>query len=311
MQIVVIEGEDAVNVVQQKTAVAPIVEVRDRNNQPVAGAVVRFAIRGGRASFNGARVMSVTTNVAGRAAVSGLTPTGAGALQISASAAFQGQTAAITIAQTNVLTVAQAVQVAAVGGGSGGGASAGASGAAAGGGTSGGVSATTLGIIGGAAVGGAVAAKEALGSSTPPHQYSGDYSGSLMVSFTDSPCIITQAHSGNVTIRFDDATANPLTGTGVVGGTAQAVSTSCNPNPPPSPIQTHGCCDPAPQISGGPGNVTFHGSHPDAGPGTWAYDFAGTFSGGQITGTFTLTESGPNFFGSATFPVTLTTSSSK
>src|SRR5438105_3259905 len=52
LRIVVVEGEDAVNIVQQKTAVAPVVEVRDRNDQPVAGVLVRFAIQGGRASFN-------------------------------------------------------------------------------------------------------------------------------------------------------------------------------------------------------------------------------------------------------------------
>jgi hypothetical protein len=37
LRIVVIEGEDAVNVIQQKTAVAPVIEVRDRNNLPVPG----------------------------------------------------------------------------------------------------------------------------------------------------------------------------------------------------------------------------------------------------------------------------------
>ena len=42
LKIVVIAGEGAVNVIQQKTAVAPIVEVRDRNDQPVAGVVVTF-----------------------------------------------------------------------------------------------------------------------------------------------------------------------------------------------------------------------------------------------------------------------------
>ncbi len=100
LRIVVVEGEDAVNIVQQKTAVAPVVEVRDRNDQPVAGVLVRFAIRSGRATFGGARTLSVTTNAAGRAVAAGLTPTGSGALQIGASAAFQGQTTAITIAQT-------------------------------------------------------------------------------------------------------------------------------------------------------------------------------------------------------------------
>src|SRR5262245_48449852 len=75
LKIVVLEGEGAVNVIQQKTAVAPVIEVRDRNDQPVAGAVVRFAIRDGKASFNGARTLSITTDAAGRATAAGLTPT--------------------------------------------------------------------------------------------------------------------------------------------------------------------------------------------------------------------------------------------
>jgi hypothetical protein len=88
-----------------------IVEIRDRNDQPVAGAVVRFAIRNGRARFSGARNLTVFTNAAGRAAATGLVPTGNGVLQIGASAAFQRQTAAVTIAQTNVMTLAQAAAV--------------------------------------------------------------------------------------------------------------------------------------------------------------------------------------------------------
>ena len=38
----VVAGEDAVNVIQQRTAVAPVIEVRDQNNQPVAGAAVKL-----------------------------------------------------------------------------------------------------------------------------------------------------------------------------------------------------------------------------------------------------------------------------
>ena len=59
------EGEDAVNVIQRKTAVAPVVEVRDRNDQPVAGAIVNFTIRAGRATFGGARTVTVATDAAG------------------------------------------------------------------------------------------------------------------------------------------------------------------------------------------------------------------------------------------------------
>jgi hypothetical protein len=119
LKIVVVEGEGAVNIIQQKTAVAPVIEVRDRNDQPVAGAVVRFAIQKGRASFNGVRTLTATTDALGRATATGLTPTGSGALQIGTSAAFQGQTAAITIAQTNVLTAAQAATAATTGTGAG------------------------------------------------------------------------------------------------------------------------------------------------------------------------------------------------
>ena len=164
LKIVVISGEDAVNIIQQKTAVAPVIEVRDRNNLPVSGATVTFAVSGQGATFaGGAQTLTVVTNAAGQATAAGLTPTATGALQISASATFQGQTAIATIAQSNVLTAAEAVSTttgAAGGAGSGSGTS-GAAGGAAGGG--GGLSGTTLGIIGAAVGGGAVVAKTAAG----------------------------------------------------------------------------------------------------------------------------------------------------
>jgi hypothetical protein len=151
---VVLEGEGAVNIIQQKTAVAPVIEVRDRNDQPISGALVRFAIRNGRSTFSGARSLSVVTDAAGRAAATGFAPTGSGALQIGATATFQGQTAAITIAQTNVLTAAQAAGITA-GAGSTGGSSAGATAGAGGGG----LSPTTLAVVAGAAVGGTLGVK--------------------------------------------------------------------------------------------------------------------------------------------------------
>ena len=118
LRIVVLEGEGGVNIIQQKTAVAPLVEVRDRNNQPVAGALVTFSIEGGKAAtFGGASTLTVATNAAGQAAVTGLTPSAAGAFQIQVSAAFQGQLATATIAQTNVLTAAQAAAASAASGG--------------------------------------------------------------------------------------------------------------------------------------------------------------------------------------------------
>lgn len=155
LRIVVIAGEGAVNIIQQKTAVAPVVEVRDRNNLPVPGATVTFSIGGKGASFvGGMSTLTATTNAAGQATAAGLTPTAAGAVQVNVTAAFQGQLATAAITQTNFATAAQAAAAASGGGGaSGSGAAAGA-----GAGTGGGISATTIGIIGAAAAGGAVAA---------------------------------------------------------------------------------------------------------------------------------------------------------
>src|SRR5689334_8698114 len=72
-RIVVVDGEDAVNVIQLKTATAPVVEIRDRNNLPVPGITVTFAIKGTATSFaGGTNTLSIVTNAAGRAAASGL-----------------------------------------------------------------------------------------------------------------------------------------------------------------------------------------------------------------------------------------------
>lgn len=125
LRIVVIEGEGAVNIIQQKTAVAPVVEVRDHNNLPVGGVTVTFTIQGGKtAAFaGGSQTLTVTTNAAGRAIAAAVNPLSSGTVQIQAAAAFQGQTAAATITQTNVMTAAQASASAAsaAGGGAGGG----------------------------------------------------------------------------------------------------------------------------------------------------------------------------------------------
>ncbi len=150
LKIVVIAGEGAVNIIQQKTAVAPIIEVRDRNNLPVAGATVTFSVGGSGASFGTGSTLTVVTNAAGQATAAGLTPTAAGAVQINVTAAMQGQMATAAITQTNFAT-AQAAAAAGSGGASSGGA------AGAGAGAGGGISATTLGIVGAAVAGGAVA----------------------------------------------------------------------------------------------------------------------------------------------------------
>lgn len=111
LRIVVVAGEDAVNIIQQKTAVAPVVEVRDRNNLPIAGASVTFTISGSSSAFtSGLQTVTVVSDAAGRAAAT-LNPLGTGSFRIGVSAAHQGQSATITINQTNFAT-AQAAEAA-------------------------------------------------------------------------------------------------------------------------------------------------------------------------------------------------------
>ena len=167
LRIVVLEGEDSVNIIGQGTAVPTVVEVRDRNDLPVSGASVVFLLgEGGTATLNaGLSQVAVTTNALGQAAVT-VNPLASGAVQLQVSAAFQGQTATAAIVQTNVATAAAtggATSGVAGTAGTGGGAG-GATGAAAGGGVGGGLG--TAGVVGvvvgsvGAAVAGVAVARD-------------------------------------------------------------------------------------------------------------------------------------------------------
>ena len=149
LRIVVLEGEDGVNIIGQGTAVPTVVEVRDRNDLPVSGASVLFLLgEGGTATLNaGLSQVAVTTNALGQAAVT-VNPLASGAVQLQVSAAFQGQTATAAIVQSNVVTAA------ATGGAAGG--AAGTAGAGGGLGT-GGVVGVVAGSVGAAVAGVAVA----------------------------------------------------------------------------------------------------------------------------------------------------------
>ena len=110
LRIVVLEGEDSINIIDRGTAVQTLVEVRDRDGRPAPGASVLFLlVEGGTATLN-ARLQQVvlTTNAAGRAAVA-VNPTASGAVELSVSAAFGGETATLTVVQSNYATVAEAV----------------------------------------------------------------------------------------------------------------------------------------------------------------------------------------------------------
>ncbi len=309
LKIVVIEGEDAVNIVRQQTAVAPIVEVRDRNDQPVAGAIVRFAVTRGRASFNGARTLTVTTNQAGRAVATGFTPNGAGALQLSATATFQGQTAAIAISQTSVLTAAGAGGAAAAGSGAAAGAAG--SGVAAAGAGGGGISATTVGVVAGAAVGGTIAAKKvATGSSDDEGTtYVGTYAGPIAFANTVNgitTCAFVINVNGTLTMRLTTK------GDGSVSGEAELHEHD-------TPGQVTGCAS-GPTggdltlgdmpVTGAATSLTFQRSDTFASGASLVVSFQGVLNGSEIVGTLNQAwgDATPQHrlaSGSAAFPITL------
>ncbi len=292
LTIVVIEGEDAINVIQQKTAVAPIVEIRDRNNQPVAGATVRFTIQGGRATFNGARMITLTTDAAGRAAVSGMTPTGSGVFQITASATYQGQTAAVTIAQTNVLTAAQASSAA--GASSAGGTAGGASGA-----SGSGLSLTTIGIVaGGAVAGGAIAATQLAGAQGGVAIYEGDFRIDSIQTVQqvqqngviNLTCTISISQSGEVRGEIEEREDGTLIGTMSAKWNIVEGARTC-----PTFAASGGT-----DVSYGKAPVTGTAASFQAssqftssdGIGFGAQSFSGTLANGVIRGTWTLGPSG-------------------
>jgi len=285
LKIVVVEGEGAVNIIQQKTAVAPVIEVRDRNDQPVSGALVRFAIQKGRASFNGARTLSVTTDAAGRATASGLTPIGSGALRIGATATFQGQTAAATIAQTTVLTTA----------------------------AGGGLSPLAVAALAGGGIAGAVVAKNMISSG---RTFSGSIDGQFVMTIVtvsaggSTSCASTRSIRGPVTIELEEHGDRRVTGSLATNATeAEIGSSNCGFGT--GPVNLSG------DIGGTVQNISFarQATSPSNTPlmVTITLTFAGALDNGIITGALTYGKvlSGPNGTatangsGTATIPVTL------
>ena len=138
LQILIVEGEGAINNVKQRVNREPIVQVEDENHRPVAGAAVIFFLpndRPGGVFANGNTTLTTTTNAQGQAVARGIRFNNqAGSMQIRVAASFAGQTASAIITQTNAL------------------------GGAASGAASGGMSLTTKLLIIGALVGGGIAA---------------------------------------------------------------------------------------------------------------------------------------------------------
>ena len=159
LQIVVVEGEGAINNVRSRVNREPIVRVEDQNHKPVAGAAVVFFLPNegpGGTFLNGTSSLTTTTDARGRAIARGAQfNQQAGTMQIRVAASYAGQTASAVISQSNVVGPV-------VSGGGGGG-----------GGAAGGLSTTTkililAGIAAAGAAGAIVATRGGSSSSSMP-----------------------------------------------------------------------------------------------------------------------------------------------
>lgn len=107
LQIMILDGEGALNNIQARTAREPIVQVQDENHKPVAGALVVFTVHGGDSGAagtfaNGATQLSVTTGPDGHAVAQGLALNhNSGAWQIGVSATDGTLTASVVINEIN------------------------------------------------------------------------------------------------------------------------------------------------------------------------------------------------------------------
>lgn len=112
LNLVVVEGEGAINNIRQRTAREPIVQVEDENHKPVAGAVVVFSLpsQGAGGTFaGGAHSLTVISDSQGRAVAHGLRPNNVqGRYEIRVNASHGGQNASTTIAQSNALAAGAA-----------------------------------------------------------------------------------------------------------------------------------------------------------------------------------------------------------
>ena len=105
LYIDVLEGEGELNDIRARTAREPVVQVKDENHKPVAGALVLFSVHASGAqpvaAFSGLPTFSVRTGADGIARAQGYGPQHAGSVQILVTATLGAVAAEVTIHQTN------------------------------------------------------------------------------------------------------------------------------------------------------------------------------------------------------------------
>ena len=107
LRIVILDGDNALNNIRQRTAREPVIQIEDENHKPVAGAAIVFLVRGGstgaNGSFAGSQTFTTTTDALGHATGLGFTPnTVAGNFTIAVTATLGMVTASTIIHQANV-----------------------------------------------------------------------------------------------------------------------------------------------------------------------------------------------------------------
>lgn len=114
LTIKVVSGQNGVNILKRRSAVAPVIQVLNQDNAPVGGAVVTFSAPEdgpGLKFSSGDRSTSAVTEMDGKASPAGLIPVEAGAFQITVSATYgDALRASATIDQTNYETAAEALR---------------------------------------------------------------------------------------------------------------------------------------------------------------------------------------------------------
>lgn len=107
LNIVVVEGEGAINNIRQPVSKEPIVRVEDESHKPIAGVAVMFTLptEGATGEFgNGSKSLLITTDNQGQAAARGLKANAVdGKVPIHVNASYRGLTARTNITQFNVV----------------------------------------------------------------------------------------------------------------------------------------------------------------------------------------------------------------
>jgi len=106
LNIVVVEGEGAVNNIKLRTSRQTIVQVEDENRKPAAGAVVAFLLPDygpGGTFVGGSKIATEVTDSSGRAVMPRLrVNSNAGRYIVRVTASHQGLVANVTIAQSSI-----------------------------------------------------------------------------------------------------------------------------------------------------------------------------------------------------------------